>query len=65
MKKLITTLALCLLFNQSVYCDSELQAKSASYEASVQYINKNFEVAAFLYKESLKIIKNSKIFKEA
>lgn len=57
MKKIIIILAVCLLFNQSVYSETELVARNYSYEASVYYINRDFTKASELYSKSLAIRK--------
>lgn len=57
MKKIFLFLTLCLLFNQSVYSDTIDMAKNYSYEASVHYINRNFDKASEGYAKSLQIRK--------
>lgn len=57
MKKLFIILTMCLFFNQNVNSDTIDIARNYSYEASVQYINRNFEDASNLYKKSLDIRK--------
>jgi hypothetical protein len=48
---------MCLFFNQSVLAETELMAKNYSYEASVHYINKDFDKASEFYQKSLQIRK--------
>lgn len=55
MKKLFLFLTFCLLFNQNVNSDTLDMARNYSYQASVQYINRNFDDASNLYKKSLDI----------
>jgi hypothetical protein len=55
MKKLFLILTMCLFFNQSVLAETELMAKNYSYEASVHYINRDFDKASEFYKKSLQI----------
>lgn len=55
MKKVFLLLTLCLLFNQNIKSDTLDMAKNYSYQASVQYINRNFDDASILYKKSLDI----------
>lgn len=57
MKKLFIILTMCLLFNQNVYSETELVAKNYSYEASVHYINRDFNKASEFYQKSLQIRK--------
>jgi len=57
MKKLFIILTMCLFFNQNVRSETELMAKNYSYEASVHYINRDFDKASEFYKKSLQIRK--------
>jgi hypothetical protein len=57
MKKMFLILTMCLFFNQNVYSETLDMAKNYSYQASVQYINRNFDDASSLYKKSLDIRK--------
>lgn len=52
-----TFIFICLFFVQNVYCETELMAKNYSYEASVHYINRDFDKASEFYQKSLKIRK--------
>ena len=57
MKKLFLILTMCLFFNQSVFSETELVAKNYSYQASVDYINRDFAKASEGYAKSLQIRK--------
>ena len=57
MKKMFLILTMCLFFNQGVYSETELVAKNYSYEASVHYINRDFDKASEGYAKSLQIRK--------
>ena len=57
MKKTFIILTMCLFFSQNVYSETELLAKNYSYEASVHYINRNFDKASEFYQKSLQIRK--------
>ena len=48
---------MCLFFNQSVFSETELVAKNYSYQASVDYINRDFAKASEGYAKSLQIRK--------